>query len=395
MSYKSVILDFDGTICDTGEGVMKSVKYALDSFNIASPEWNELTCFIGPPLVVSFKERFNVSDDEANVLVEKFRERYRDIGILECSIYQGMKKTLNSLKSHGIKLGIASSKPQQYIEKILNNFGMLNLFDYIGGVSFGSDCETKASIISRCREVLGTSIEETVVVGDRKFDLLGAAENNIDSCGALWGYGSKEEFEKSNATFILEKVEDIEAVALGFFEQTTLQEPYLNGRIINVHVDTVKLCDKSVATRETVDHPGGVGICALTANKEVLLVRQFRYPYKEVIYEIPAGKLEKCEDPKIAAMREFEEECGAKASNFFSLGELYPTPGYCGEIIRMYGASDLTFTEQRLDEDEFLEVIRMPLEECIEKIMSGEIKDSKTICAIMKMNYLIEHGKAM
>lgn len=395
MSYKSVILDFDGTICDTGEGIMKSVKYALDSFNIASPEWNELTCFIGPPLVASFKEHFNVSDGEANALVEKFRERYRDIGILECSIYPGTEKVLNSLKGHGIKLGIASSKPRQFIEKILNNFGLLTLFDYVGGVSFGSDCETKASIISRCLKELGTSESDAVVVGDRKFDLIGAAENNIDSCGALWGYGNKEEFEKSNATFILEKIEDVEAVALGFFEQTTARKTYLNGRIINVHVDTVKLCDNSVATRETVDHPGGVGICALTENKEVLLVRQFRYPYKEVIYEIPAGKLEKGEDPQKAAVREFEEECGAKAGNFFSLGELYPTPGYCGEIIRMYGACDLTFTEQRLDDDEFLEVIRMPLQECLERIMSGEIKDSKTICAIMKMNYLIENGKAM
>ena len=388
MRYKAVVFDFDGTICDTGEGIMKSVKYALDDYNIDSPDWNELSFFIGPPLLVSFQERFNVSADLAGELVEKFRERYAEKGVFECSLYSGITELLKSLKNHGVKIGIASSKPQVFIEKILDKFQIKHYFDCIAGVTFNADCESKASIISRCVKELGEDKKDVIVAGDRKFDIDGASALLIDSCAVLWGYGSKFEFIEHGATFIAEKVQDVEAVALGFFEQTQEVKPYLDGRIINVHVDTVMMCNKTMAQRETVDHPGGVAVCAVDNESNVLLVRQFRYPYKEIIYEIPAGKLERGENPEKAAVREFEEECGAVAGKFFSLGELYPTPGYCAEIIRMYGAEDITYTDQNLDEDEFLEVVKIPLAECVKMVMSGEIKDSKTIAAIMKMNYL-------
>ena len=123
----------------------------------------------------------------------------------------------------------------------------------------------------------------------------------------------------------------------------------------------------------------------VTENKELLLVRQFRYPYKEILLEIPAGKLEKGEDPFEAGKREFKEECGATADSYFSLGEVYPSPGYCGEIIHLYGAAGLHFGQQHLDEGEYLDVVRMPLDEAVRRVMTGEIKDAKTAIAILKL----------
>jgi ADP-ribose pyrophosphatase len=150
----------------------------------------------------------------------------------------------------------------------------------------------------------------------------------------------------------------------------------------------VLLCDDSKANRECVEHPGGVGIIGITDDDEVLLVRQFRYPHKQTIYEIPAGKLEKGENPLDAGIREFKEECGAVADEYIALGEVYPTPGYTNEIIHLYMAKGIHLGEQKLDEDEFLEVCKMKFDTLISKIMSGEIKDAKTIIASLKIKEL-------
>ncbi len=389
MRYNAVIFDFDGTICDTGEGILKSAKYALDAFGYKTPDdYHVLTCFIGPPLLVTFQEEFGADANQAEELVKKFRERYTNIGLYESELYDGVKELLARLKDDGIKIGIASSKPQAYVEKLLEKFNVIKYFDSICAVSFTADCETKASIISRCLAELDAKGNEAIVVGDRKFDIEGAKSNYIDSVAVLWGYGNKIEFAEAGAKFIVEKVEDIESVALGFYEQTEETKGIYNGNIITVHEDTVTLVDGTQAKRELVDHPGGVAVVGLTDNNEILLVRQFRAPYKETIYEIPAGKLEKNEDIREAGIREFREECGACAEVFESLGEIYPTPGYCGEIIRIFYAEGLTFGSQNLDDDEFLDVIKMPFDECMSRIMSGEIKDAKTIIGILKLKEL-------
>lgn len=390
MRYSAVIFDFDGTICDTGEGILKSAKYALEAFGYNAPDYEELTCFIGPPLLITFQEKFGADAARADELVKKFRERYTNKGVFESKLYDGIKELLMSLKKDNIKIGIASSKPQEYIETLLDHFGIKSYFDVICGVTFTADCESKASIIARCQKELNIAGNECIMVGDKKYDIEGAKTNLIDSVGVLWGYGTKFEHIEAGAKFIIDKIEDIESVALGFYEQTEEVQGIFSGKIINVHTDKITLVDGTEAQREVVDHPGGVAIVGLTENNEVLMVRQFRYPYKETIYEIPAGKLEKGEDPREAAIREFREECGAVAEKFEPLGEIYPTPGYCGEIIRIFYATDLTFGEQELDEDEYLEVIKMPFSECVAKIMSGEIKDAKTIIGILKLKELMK-----
>ncbi|MDD6728172.1 MAG: HAD-IA family hydrolase [Eubacteriales bacterium] len=388
MKYSAVIFDFDGTICDTGEGILKSAAYALESFGYEVPDYKELTFFIGPPLLVTFQEKYGADPATADELVKKYRERYTNKGLLESTLYDGIKELLASLKKEKIKIGIASSKPQDYIEALLDHFCIKSYFDVICGVSFTADCESKANIITRCVKELDIPGNEILMVGDKSYDIEGAKANLIDSVGVLWGYGNRIEFAQSGAKFVAEKVDDIFSIALGYFEQTESTEGIYSGTIITVHNDEVMLVDGDKAYREVVDHPGGVAIVGLTEDNEILLVRQFRYPYKETILELPAGKLEKGEDPREAGIREFKEECGAEAEKFESLGEIYPTPGYCGEIIRLFYAEGLTYGEQHLDVDEFLDVVKMPVKECISKIMNGEIKDAKTIAGIFKLKEL-------
>ena len=178
-------------------------------------------------------------------------------------------------------------------------------------------------------------------------------------------------------------------------EEKQLNYEYLyEGKIIKLRRDTALLPNGNTAIREVVEHNGGVCVAALTENNEVLMVRQFRYPYFENVLEIPAGKRDsKSENPLECGKRELREETGAIAQNFISLGELYPTPGYCGEVIWMYAATGLTFGENDLDDDEFLNLEKIPLEKAVDMIISGEIKDAKTQAAILKLKLLIDSGK--
>lgn len=173
------------------------------------------------------------------------------------------------------------------------------------------------------------------------------------------------------------------------FEKTISTKEVFGGRIIRVCHDEVLLENGQKALREVVYHNGGVCVLPLCDNGDVLFVKQFRYPYKEEVLELPAGKLEKGEDPLESGKRELLEEVGAKAESFTSLGKLYPSPGYCGEIISMFLAEGLSFGSQNLDEDEFLDVVRIPLDKAVEMVMSGEIPDSKTQTALLK-TYLMK-----
>ena len=174
-------------------------------------------------------------------------------------------------------------------------------------------------------------------------------------------------------------------------EQPLSADYKYRGRIINLRVDTALLPNGSSATREVVEHPGGVCVAALTEDGCLLFVRQFRYPYHKVLLELPAGKLDPGEDPLEAGKRELREETGAEAARYESLGELYPSPGYCGEIIHLYAATGLTFGQMSPDEDEFLEVEKIPLEEAARMVLDNEIADAKTQAAVLKV-YCREKG---
>ena len=165
------------------------------------------------------------------------------------------------------------------------------------------------------------------------------------------------------------------------------------GKIINVYNDTVLLPNGKETHRELVEHHGGVCVAALTDEGNLLFVRQFRYPYGRVLLELPAGKLEKGEDPLSAGMRELEEECGVVAEKVFPMGTVYPTVAYCTEIIHLFLAQGLSKTRQHLDDGEFLSVEEIPLKEAVKLVMNGEISDSKTVALILKTEKLLAEGK--
>ncbi|MBR2315273.1 MAG: NUDIX hydrolase [Clostridia bacterium] len=168
-------------------------------------------------------------------------------------------------------------------------------------------------------------------------------------------------------------------------EKTLKENTIFEGRVIAVRKDEVELPNGHKSIREVVYHNGGVCVAPLTTDNELIMVRQFRYPYKEVILELPAGKLEKGEDPYDAGMRELEEETGFVTDKMESLGKFYPTPGYCSEIIHLYYADNLQYKKQNLDEDEFLDVERIKLEDAVRMVMNGEIKDGKTQTIVLKL----------
>ena len=158
-----------------------------------------------------------------------------------------------------------------------------------------------------------------------------------------------------------------------------------DGAVVKLHKYTVSLPDGKTAYREIVRHPGAVCVLPLTDEGEVICVQQFRFPFGRVLTELPAGKLDSPdEDPLAAAHRELREETGAIAGKMIFLGELYPSVAIFDENIRMYLATDLSFGDTDPDDDEFLDIVRIPLDRLVEQVMSGEIQDAKTQIAVLK-----------
>ena len=170
---------------------------------------------------------------------------------------------------------------------------------------------------------------------------------------------------------------------MSFFEKKLDGNIIYDGKILKLNVDCVMLPDGKTAKREYINHSGGSAVLYVEDGK-VLLVKQFRYAYGKEIYEIPAGKLEKGEDPAVTAKRELEEETGYVAKNLKELFKLYPTPGYSDEIIHIYFAEDCLKSAKNPDEDEFVECEFIEIEKVCKMIESGEICDAKTVAAIYR-----------
>ncbi len=169
-------------------------------------------------------------------------------------------------------------------------------------------------------------------------------------------------------------------------------ETIYDGKIISLVKDNVLLPNGETSIREVVEHHGGATAVALTEEKEIFLVRQFRYPNRHVILETPAGKLEKGEEPFEAIKRELKEEIGVESGKYYFLGTFNPTPAYCSEIIYLYLVTDLKMGEQKLDADEFLNVEKVPLEKAVQMVLDGEITDGKSQALILKTFMLLEQG---
>lgn len=173
-------------------------------------------------------------------------------------------------------------------------------------------------------------------------------------------------------------------------EKEISHEYKFEGRIVKLRYDKVSTPAGNITSREIVEHPGGVGIVALTDNNEVYMEWQYRRPFDDLVYEIPAGKMEKDEDPRVCAERELEEEIGLKAEKFTYLGVSYASPGFCTEQLHLYLATGLYQGTVNRDPDELLIIEKVPLETLVEKAMSGEIKDGKSLVGILKTNEILK-----
>ena len=214
--YDYVIFDFDGTVVDTGEGILKSLQYSFREMGREVPELDDLKKFIGPPIYYSYTTYYGVSEEEVGEYIKKYRERYKVMGIYECELYDGMTQLLDSLKAKGIKIGIASSKPMHLIYSVADYLKITDKFDAIVGVKIddSNHSSKKQLVLDAMTEMGATDKSKVLMVGDRLYDIDGAAGAGVDSCGAIWGYGNEEEFREHNATYIAYKTTDVYELAV-------------------------------------------------------------------------------------------------------------------------------------------------------------------------------------
>ena len=215
-SYDYVIFDFDGTVTDTGEGILKSLQYSFEQMGHEVPDLSDLKKFIGPPIHYSYVNFYGIDESEVEQYIKKYRERYKKTGIYECFVYDGMLETLKTLRENGVKLGIASSKPIKLVYDVMEYLRLTEYFDAVVGTQFDdSNHPGKTDLVLQSMEKLGDKDKKrTLMVGDRFFDIDGAAGAGVDSVGVTYGYGSREEFMEHNATYIVDSPKDILNIVL-------------------------------------------------------------------------------------------------------------------------------------------------------------------------------------
>lgn len=207
--YNTVLFDLDGTLTNPGRGITNSVAYALKKYGIEVNDRKELYKFIGPPLLDSFMKYYGFSEEEAETAIAYYREYFRDTGIFENEVYDGIPELLEEIRNSGRKIILATSKPEEFAKRILVHFGLDKYFDFAAGATMDSSRNKKGDVIAYALKESGCSSENAVMVGDRLHDILGAKENGLDSIGVLFGYGSREELENAGADYIAETVKDI------------------------------------------------------------------------------------------------------------------------------------------------------------------------------------------
>ena len=211
MRWRTVLFDFDGTIFDTVEGITKSAQYALAKHGIHEP-LDRLRCFAGPPLAEKFMEVYGVTQPEAEQFVAEFRERYVPIGVYESSPFSGIKELLIRLRQAGQKLGVATSKPQALAELLLERANMKDCFDVIVGSAPGPGNDQKWQIVQRALALSETAPEAAVLVGDTKYDAIGAARCGVACLGVAWGYGAPGELEAAGVLGIAADPAELEGL---------------------------------------------------------------------------------------------------------------------------------------------------------------------------------------
>jgi len=201
--YHTVLFDLDGTLTDPGLGITNSVMYALRKWNIEVEDRRELYRFIGPPLSESFCRYYGFSEEDKWKAVEYYREYFRDRGLFENEVYEGVVAMLKALRDAGKRIMLATSKPEEFAIRILKHFDLYDYFDFVGGGSMDDSRSSKGDVIAYVLHSCGiTSSEGVLMVGDREHDVIGAKAHKIDCVGVLYGYGSREELESAGAVAI-------------------------------------------------------------------------------------------------------------------------------------------------------------------------------------------------
>lgn len=215
-----LIFDLDGTLTDPKEGITKCVQYALKNFGI-DEEIEQLTPFIGPPLIDSFMKYYGFSEKEARQAVEVYRERFSKIGMYENEVYPGVFEMLQKLKQEGAQLAVGSSKPEIYVKQILRHFDLEKYFDVIVGSRLDGSMVDKYEIIHEVWKRLGKD-ENTIMIGDRIFDREGARKANVPFVGAKYGYAQKDELD--DVKDLADNVEELTEILLNKTAKTNKRE---------------------------------------------------------------------------------------------------------------------------------------------------------------------------
>lgn len=209
--YKYILLDLDGTVADSAEGVTNSVAYALEKLGYHVEDKQTLLKFIGPPLSESFKEFYGFDEKTVDKGIQYYREYYTDTGIFEVKIFDGIETLLKSLKACGKTVILATSKPEVFAKRILEHCGISQYFDLIAGSTLDAERNTKTDVLKYALRESGISdLSEAIMVGDRKYDIIGAHDVGLSCIAILFGYGNEEEFKQYGADYIIDTALNLE-----------------------------------------------------------------------------------------------------------------------------------------------------------------------------------------
>ena len=206
---QTILFDFDGTLFDTGEGILRSVQYALEGFGIHETDTARLRKFVGPPLLDSFSELYAMTPEQAQAAVARYRERYLPVGIYECTLYPGIPELLERLRAHGFRVAVATGKPTPMACSILQRFDLERLFDCVIGCDYDGSRSTKAEVVAAVLAETHTPPEAALMVGDRKYDVTGAAACGVPCLGVYYGYAELGELEAAGAVTTVQTVAEL------------------------------------------------------------------------------------------------------------------------------------------------------------------------------------------
>ena len=209
--YKAIFFDLDGTLTESGEGITKSVQYALEKLGVSVPDLEPLKVFVGPPLLDQFMKYAGFDKETAQKGIEYYRERYSEKGMYENTVYPGVENALAELKRRGYRLAVASAKPTFYVTQIMDHFNLSRYFEVIAGTDLNGSKVSKSQVIEEALERMNLSDhrDQVIMVGDKEHDVFGARRAGLECIAVSYGYGTEEELKNAHPFKIVNSAEEI------------------------------------------------------------------------------------------------------------------------------------------------------------------------------------------